>query len=169
MKMSAWISAAGMIAGFIFSPCSFAAPVTVAEMRSMSQSELDQVYAEASTGTMPDGESQGTAVFFPGSLINVPAQYLASIFWQGKVFDTEDGVLVNKVFGFKAIKAELYFGESLFDGGDSIIIDYANTSILAHPIRDEIREVSPGVYLGRAYARTWIGDFMVVNFILNFN
>jgi hypothetical protein len=122
----------------------------------------------AQPGEMPNGESNGTAVFFPDSLINTPTQLLASLVWQGKIFDTDENVLVNKVFGFKAIKAQIYFGNSLLDGQESIIIDYSHTSLLARRIRDEIREVAPGLYLGRAYLRTLVGDFMVVNFILDF-
>ena len=91
-------------------------PVTVADLRVMSQEELNDVYANAPSGVIPNGDSQGTAVFFPGSIINTPTQILAALVWQGKVFDTDDGILVNKVFGFRAIKAELYMGESLFDG-----------------------------------------------------
>lgn len=143
--------------------------LTVDDLRFMSQQDLNQVYAQAEVGPMPDGESNGTAVFFPDSIINAPAQMLAALAWQGKVFDTDEGVLVNKVFGFRAIKAEIFFGDSLFDGGDAIVIDYGNTSIVANRIRDEIRMVAPGLYLGRAYLRGVLFDYMVVNFILDFN
>lgn len=142
--------------------------VTVDELRVMRQGDLDATYQSAVAGPLPDGDSKGTAVFFPGSIINTPTQLLAALFWQGKVFDTDDGILVNKVIGFKAIKAEVFYGESLFDGGESIIIDYSRTSIVANRIRDEIRMVAPGIYLGRAYMRTLLADIMVVNFVLDF-
>jgi hypothetical protein len=145
------------------------AVVSVDELRTMNQTQLNELYVNAEPGPMPDGDSQGTAVFFPGSILNEPTQLLAALAWQGKVFDTEDGILVNKVFGFRAIKAEVYYGDSIFDGKQSIIIDYSQTSLVAHLVRDEIRMVAPGLYLGRAYIRTWLGDFMAVNFILNFN
>lgn len=144
------------------------AAITANQLRVMTQDELDDVYLNAPAGTIPDGESDGTAVFFPGSIINEPSQLLAALFWQGKVFDTSEGVLVNKVFGFRAIKAEVYMGESLLDGGESIIIDYSDTSMMFQKVRDEIRQVGPNLYLGRAYVRTLIGDFMAVNFILEF-
>ena len=143
--------------------------MTVEQMRNMSQLELNETYLGRVAGPMPDGESHGTAVFFPGSIINSPTQILAGLIWQGKVFDTTDGVLVNKVFGFDAIKAEIFYGPSLFDGQNAIIIDYRNTSILANRIRDEIRQVGPNLYLGRAYLRGIFFDYMVVNFILDFN
>jgi hypothetical protein len=64
--------------------------------------------------------------------------------------------------------ADLYCGESLYDPRrESVIIDYADTDQIegyveeidhlagrdALAIRDEIRMVRPGFYLGRAYAR----------------
>ena len=67
---------------------------------------------------------------------------------------------------FLLFPARLYCGQSLLDGRrESIIIDYAFTDELPgyreHPdalggrqglrIRDEIRMVRPGFYLGRAY------------------
>lgn len=138
------------------------------DLTSMSQHELNSTYANAEPGPMPDGSSEGRAMFFPGSIIAAPSVLLAHLFWQGKVFDRDGGVLVNRVFGFQAIKAELSFGKSLFDGNDSIIIDYHDTSLLFSPVRDEIRLVGPNLYLGRAYARTLLGTFMVVNFALQF-
>jgi len=73
--------------------------------------------------------------------------------------------------------ARLYCGQSLMDGRrESIIIDYAFTDLLpgyrrmpdmmggrdGFAIRDEIRMVRPGFYLGRAY----IDRSFVVNFVL---
>ena len=147
--------------------------VTVESLRAMSQTELNSAYLNVSAvpGEVPNGDSQGTAVFFPGSILNTPTQMLAGLAWQGKVFDTENGsgVLNNKVFGFNAIKAEVFYGPSLFDGKRAIIIDYSRTSIVAGRIRDEIRQVAPKLYLGRAYLRGILLDHMIVNFILDFN
>ena len=73
--------------------------------------------------------------------------------------------------------AKLYCGQSLLDGRrESIIIDYAFTDELpgyrrmpdllagrnGFAIRDEIRMVYPGFYLGRAY----LDRAFVVNFVL---
>ena len=75
--------------------------------------------------------------------------------------------------------AKLYCGQSLIDGRrESIIIDYAyNDDIAGYQerpdalvgrnglgIRDEIRMIRPGFYLGRAYAnRVFLLNFMLVN------
>ena len=73
--------------------------------------------------------------------------------------------------------AKLYCGQSLLDGRrESVIIDYAYNDEIPgyqeHPdalagrnglrIRDEIRMIRPGFYLGRAYAN----KIFLLNFIL---
>lgn len=146
------------------------ATLTSESLRVMSQAQLNAIYLNTkAAGAIPDGESNGTAVFFAGSSIAEPATRLAAMIWQGKVFDTDNGVLVNKVFGFRAIKAKIFYGPSLLDGKQAVIIDYHDTSFLAQRIRDEVRMIAPNLYLGRAYWRGLLGDYMVVNFILDFN
>jgi hypothetical protein len=81
------------------------------------------------------------------------ANFVSHFAWQGKVFDPEKGVLRNKItpFGLNAILAKVYKGESWLDGKECIVLDYSETSLLAHWIRDEIREVAPRTYLGKVY------------------
>jgi len=67
--------------------------------------------------------------------------------------DPNRGVLKNRILpmGHRAIVAQVYKGQSWFDGKECIVLDYSQTSFVAQKIRDEIREVSPGVYLGLVY------------------
>jgi hypothetical protein len=51
------------------------------------------------------------------------------------------------------IQGEVGYGPSVRDGRPSIILDYARTSRIYRPFRDEIREISPGLYLGLMYDR----------------
>jgi hypothetical protein len=69
------------------------------------------------------------------------------------VFDHERGDLRNIVspFGVRAIRAKVYRDSSWTDGHDCIVLDYSKTSLVARWIRDEIREVAPGVYLGQVF------------------
>src|SRR4029079_1593277 len=89
----------------------------------------------------------------PGTTIGKVVSDIDNTVWKGKVFNAEKGELVNRILGHEFVKAELSKGQSWFDGKQSIIIDYKNTSLAAGFIRDEIREVKPGLYLGIAYAR----------------
>lgn len=48
-------------------------------------------------------------------------------------------------------------------------MDYWGTSWVASMIRDELRQVAPGVYLGRGYLRTPFGTLHIINFALQFH
>ncbi len=54
--------------------------------------------------------------------------------WQGKVFDAQKGLLKNKilVFGIEAIIAKVYKAASWLDGKECIVLDYSDTSLVAH-------------------------------------
>ncbi|HEY9667934.1 MAG TPA: hypothetical protein V6C91_14070 [Coleofasciculaceae cyanobacterium] len=141
--------------------------LTTTDLVKMSQAELDELYQHSPIGAIPDGDAQGTAMIIPGSVVaKVLIPMIKLIAWQGKVFYRDREFLLNKIgpFQFKAIKATIYRGESWVCDGEAIILDYSKTSFVAQKIRDEIREVAPGLYLGHAY---W-GKTRVLNFILEF-
>lgn len=141
--------------------------ITTADMTKMSQAELDDLYEKSPMGALPDGDSQGTAMVIPGSLVSKVLMPLIRVLaWKGKVFHRDQEYLFNKVspFGIQLVKAQIYKGDSWIDGGEAIILDYSKTSFVAHKIRDEIREVAPSLYLGQAY---W-GKTRLLNFILEF-
>lgn len=129
---------------------------TTQELLGMSSVQLDEVYSNGTIDNTPTTDTCGTAVFAPGltGLNNVLA-FMAGGVWQGKTFNSDGTRLLNKVgLGWQTFEAEVYKGQSWFDGAESIIIDYSRTSVAVGYIRDEIREVSPNLYLGRAYLRT---------------
>jgi hypothetical protein len=141
--------------------------LTTADMTKMSQAELDDLYKQSPVGSLPDGDSQGTAMVIPGSLFSkVLMPLIKGLAWKGKVFHRDQAYLFNKVspFAIQLVKAQIYKGDSWIDGGEAIVLDYSKTSFVAHKIRDEIREVAPSLYLGQAY---W-GKTRVLNFILEF-
>ncbi|MBW4579249.1 MAG: hypothetical protein KME42_06715 [Tildeniella nuda ZEHNDER 1965/U140] len=131
----------------------------------LTKAELDTLYRRSAVGQCPNGDSKGTLILAPGSKAN---QWLAaiakSLVWQGKGFNQDQGSLLNKVlpFGLKLVKAQVYLGVSWIDGKDAIILDYSTTSFIAQKIRDEIRQIAPGIYLGRSFwDRTHILDFVL--------
>ncbi|MCW3475287.1 hypothetical protein [Limobrevibacterium gyesilva] len=128
--------------------------ITVADLQKMSQQELDALFTGSPTGDIPNGQGEGTAIVAPGTRFTPEIASLINIFaWQGKVFDAEKGLLRNRIlpFGINAIVARVYKGPSWLDGKDCIVLDYSETSLVAQWIRDEIRQVSPGLYLGKVY------------------
>lgn len=134
---------------------------------SKPRTELDDIYRQVTAGDMPDGDTRGTAIVAGSALARAYARFARLFGWQGKVFDLfppdrKQGVLINKItpFSLTFVVAKVYRGESWMDGKDTIVIDYSRTSFFFQKIRDEIREVEPGVYLGKVWwGRTRILDF----------
>ena len=123
------------------------------ELLEMSRHQLDDLYGRSRAGPIPNGSGRGVAIAGPAGRFAKTFARLTYLFaWQGKNFD---GVrrLVNRITPLRvaAIEAEVYSGPSRFDGKECIVIDYTRTSTVARWIRDEIRNVSPGLYLGFAY------------------
>jgi len=139
----------------------------VAQLLAMSQQQLDDLFRESLAGEIPNGEAKGTAIIAPGTKYSESIATIINHFgWQGKVFDAKKGVLKNKIlaFGVEAIVAKVYKGQSWLDGKECIVLDYSETSLVAQRIRDEIRLIAPGRYLGVVF---W-GKKGLINFALQF-
>ena len=126
----------------------------ISDLMKLTQAQLDDLFKQSPAGPIPDGEAEGTAIIAPGTELEGPAAKFIHFFaWQGKVFDASTGELRNKILpiGLKAIIAKVYKDASWFDGKECIVLDYSQTSLIAHYVRDEIRQVGDGVYLGIVY------------------
>jgi hypothetical protein len=133
----------------------------------MSDEELDDLFRGSAAGEIPNGEGEGTAIVRPGSAIAPRIAKFVHLFnWKGKVFDRAKGQLVNMILplGHHAIVADVYKDKSWLDQKECIVLDYSKTSLVAKWIRDEIREVTPGIYLGLVY---W-GKKKLIHFALKF-
>lgn len=130
--------------------------ITAQSISQMSPDQVDELFRRGEVGQIPDGEAQGTAIIWPGSPAEPLIEKLVqSIAWQGKVVNARTRDLKNKIspVGVKAIAADVYTGQSWFDGADCIVLDYSKRSLVARWVRDEIRRVAPGLYLGLVYLR----------------
>lgn len=193
--------------------------ITPQYLDTLSQEQLDQLYARLPAGPIPDGAFDGSIVFPKGSsgklrlaeilggLKGLAAQFkgkkleiIGEALWKGKVFYRDEKVLRNRIEDLTILRpiigageipkisvdgrdawllfpAKLYCGQSLLDSRrESIVIDYAFTDELPGyrerpdslagrnglKVRDEIRMIRPGLYLGRAYLDRAFG----LNFIL---
>ena len=138
-----------------------------AQLLARRGARLEHLFTESPAGAIPEGRGRGTVLFAPGTWISRPVALLVrSLLWQGKVFDRAQGDLVNLVspLRLRQVRADVYRGSSIFDQREAIVLDYSKTSRVARWIRDEIREVAPGVYLGLAF---WAGH-KVLKFVLVF-
>jgi hypothetical protein len=139
----------------------------IPQLIKMSQAQLDELFTNSPVGDIPNGEGEGTAIVAPGTTYTKEiADSINHFAWQGKVFDAQKGVLRNKILllGLNAIIAKVYKGPSWLDNKECIVLDYSETSVIAHWIRDEIRQIGPGMYLGKVY---W-DKKRLIDFVLKF-
>ena len=137
------------------------------KLMTMTQEALDDLFKASPAGEIPNGPAKGTAIIAPGTAYTTNGAEMISHFgWQGKVFDAQKGVLKNRIlaFGLEAIVAKVYKGKSWLDDKECIVLDYSETSLIAQWVRDEIRQIGPGFYLGKVY----FGKKRLIDFCLQF-
>jgi hypothetical protein len=128
---------------------------------------LGELFGAGTAGAIPDGRGRGTVLLGTGGrAARVAAALCYALAWRGKVVNARRGRLRNILtpLGIQAIEASVYKQDSWFDGETCIVLDYSKTSLLARMIRDEIREIAPGVFLGLVF---W-GRRHVLDFALDF-
>lgn len=143
------------------------APTDPRAIARMSRGELDQLFRDSPSGPIPTGPARGTAILLPGSgLDRALSALVRALVWKGKIFSSATGDLKNRIgpLGVPLIRARVYQDRSWFAQGQAIVLDYSKTSLVARMIRDEIRQVGPGVYLGQVY---W-GKRRIALFMLEF-
>jgi hypothetical protein len=123
---------------------------SLVELLTATPADLDARFRAAPAGPVPDGAGRGVALLRPGTRLARPLAAWARTGWQGKTFDRDAARLRNRItpFGVLAIEAAVAEEASWVDGKPCIVLDYSKTSRIARPIRDEIREIAPGLYLG---------------------
>jgi hypothetical protein len=156
------------------------------ELAAMSFDELEAHYRGA---TVPaslrplDGALRGRMLavrFLQGPIANVLRRFAASpgFPWGGKSFSAageREGSGINRVripsvlgaqnlFPFKT-----RFDRSVLDGAPAVVLDYdlPENPPYIRKIHDEVREVSPGVYLGPAMWKREGGPALVLWFALD--
>jgi hypothetical protein len=117
--------------------------LTLDSLTHMSRCELEELYRNAPPAPPLDGYYAGRSM---------KRTKATGMIWKGKLFCGADCTLVNRwCCGLQAIQAKVYPGESWFDGKPALIMDYRETSHVWKDVRDELREVCPGLYLGIMY------------------
>ena len=129
--------------------------------------ELARLFGAGRVGDIPDGHGRGTVLLGTGGLTSRLAAGLSyALAWRGKIVDARRARLKNILtpLEIRAIEAVVYKQDSWYDGHPCIVLDYSKTSLAARQIRDEIREIAPGVFLGLVF---W-GRHHVLDFALDF-
>ena len=127
--------------------------VTLDQLLGMTPAQIESVYRQGTAVAIPPGRVRGTAILAPGTRRARIVSRSARLLWQGKVFEASEATAVNRFFGMRVIRGQLYEGPSWLDGRPSLILDYSQTSRIYADNRDEIRQVAPGLFIGLMYNR----------------
>ena len=150
----------------------------------LSTTELEAIYRDGSVPThfrVLDGHPRGrmlTVRRIETSRLGRSLRRFAaarSFPWGGKSFSSTSattGSGINRVHLFgrhQLFPFHTLLGPSRIDGAQTLILDYdlADNPGLIRKIHDEIREVSPGLFLGPAMWKTESGEALVLWFALD--
>jgi hypothetical protein len=138
---------------------------TLDDLLALSPDRLAALYAGAAVPRLDAvaGDLRGRMLAWPGLARGPVAALLrrwaaSSRFpWRGKSFTPGDqrGEGINRVVldRFRLYRFETCIGRSRAGDFDAVQLDYdrPDNPFFIRPIRDEIRELSPGLYLGQAW------------------
>lgn len=110
--------------------------------------QLNALFASGYVTSIPAGPLRGLPLVNPGTASAGIASRGGRAVWSGKRIDGDSLVAVNRFFGLPMIQANVRIEPSLRDGAPAIVLDYSERSWLYRNVRDEIREIQPGLYLG---------------------
>jgi hypothetical protein len=130
----------------------------------LSTCELTDLFRRATVHEVPVGWLPGKVIGF----VNMPApdlvKRLSDNHWMGKII-APDGSFTNQWAHVVALHSCLRVGPSFQDGQPCIIFEYPRLTPLFGPVRDEYREIAPGVFLGAMYRRVPHVRFLGYNYL----
>lgn len=141
--------------------------VTVDSLRfRCTPEQQDAIYDAASAGAVPAGVKNGWVARPPVMQQVAPPLWIGKTFYTGYTGPNSGGYLMNRVTGagLEVWGANVYLGPSPFDGEPSWLLDYAPSP--TPQLLDEVREVSPGVWLGYSWWRGALQTPLLLTFIL---
>lgn len=125
--------------------------LTPRDLARLDLHQLDALFATGSADAAPVGFGKGRILLrLEGKMPKVRAR-LQGVVWKGKVFHG-DGTIINQWACFRAVEATVEIGPSWYDGKPCVVLDYPPDAPIFGNARDELREIAPGVWLGRFYA-----------------
>lgn len=127
--------------------------LTISTLSKMNSSQLEDLYRNGKIFEPTDGYLKGKAFPKPDKLGHQLRSEAIGTIWKGKNIYAKDAIMLNQVGKKQIVAASISKEESWLDGKPSVIFDYATGPKWAQKARDEVREISPGLYLGIMYYR----------------
>lgn len=122
-----------------------------AGLRQTTPESWESLFREGVFDGAPVGPTRGTVLYADGALLPWLKARLQGTMWKGKVFH-DDGTFTNRwVGGVRAGTADTTVEPSWLDGQPTLVARYSPSALVFRNVRDELRQVGPGVWLGRSY------------------
>jgi hypothetical protein len=138
--------------------------LTMAQLKRLNLCGLDRLFAQAPPGEIPLGYARGQVLLMTDARCPKLRARLASSAWKGKHF-CEGGEFINQWPGFTALRGKIEPGVSSYDDKPCLVLDYPPGTPLFGNMRDEMREIAPGLYLARLYeicpCQRFVGYFAI--------
>jgi len=157
-----WLASASSLVA----PAASSEPLSASSLIRMGGPELDSLYRQGASVSLPAGRVRGTALLAPGTRRNGAMASGTRLVWQGKTIDATNAIATNRFFGLPVVRAQIYQGTSWLDGAPALILDYSRTSRVYAQNRDEIRQIAPGLFLGLMYGRATPQPDLKMYFVL---
>ena len=126
--------------------------LTLERLQKMSPDELADLFERADIGTPPVGKADGKLLFLTDRRPKMKIAFVNAV-WRGKDLE-DDGYFVNRFAGNVRVLDSYYvIGPSYVDGRPAVVMEYPVGTPLFERMRDEMREVAPGLYMGPAFER----------------
>lgn len=124
--------------------------ITVCDLKRMNACQLERLFAAAEVGRMPVGWMPGELLVLTDFPLPRTSEALSRHGWKGKHV-CPDGSFINQFRYKQRFPSKAVIGPSFYDGKPAIVMAYPPDTFYFRDIRDEFREVAPGLYLGRVY------------------
>lgn len=110
----------------------------------------EAAFRQADAGSVPLGFYSGTVLSAEGPFPRLQVR-LQGLVWKGKTFHGDGKFTNHWLGGLKAVSATTSVGPSVFDGRPAVLVRYRRFAPVFGGDYDELREITPGVWLGRRF------------------
>src|SRR5262245_31827840 len=110
----------------------------------------ESLFRQGSVDCGPVGLTRGAVLYADGGCPRLKAR-MQGFVWKGKTFQG-DGTFTNRwLGGIQAISASVSVEPSWLDGQPCLAMQYGPDARVFANVRDELRQIAPGLWLGRSY------------------